>query len=316
MYAQALERQVEEDLSAIPHRTATAQQRVAQLKQQVEMKRADLERQYAALMQEQVLSLYLLYWGKSTNADALLQMSRHLVFVQTEHDIEADLRADIAALAEQRQGLQRQIAFKQQRVADSRQAAAEGEQQEADAVRARDSARAALSALRQEHEHTMQGIEANYRKIQHDFAQFEAARLAHTARMDTGNVELRASQRVLRERTDKAAAYFEELQSSNEDLEAELVRIMRHDPKAGAEWYAVVLEVTVRVRDAIALSAEQIHAKIITDFARLLQAETFKLQVVKRICDEAEDFTRRIAFHLLLDEELSLLALLVQKYRY
>ena len=62
MYAQALERQVEEDLSAIPHRTATAQQLVAQLKQQVELKRADLERQYAALMQEQVLSLCLHYW--------------------------------------------------------------------------------------------------------------------------------------------------------------------------------------------------------------------------------------------------------------
>jgi len=60
--AQALERQVEEDLIAIPHRTATAQQRLAQLKQQVELKRPDLERQYAALMKEQVLSLYLLYW--------------------------------------------------------------------------------------------------------------------------------------------------------------------------------------------------------------------------------------------------------------
>jgi hypothetical protein len=59
-YAQALERQVEEDLSAIPHRTATAQQRVAQLKEQVERKRADLEHQYAALMKEQVCSLYLL----------------------------------------------------------------------------------------------------------------------------------------------------------------------------------------------------------------------------------------------------------------
>jgi hypothetical protein len=63
-YEQALERQVEEDLSAIPHRTATAQQRVAQLKEQVERKRADLEHQYAALMKEQVCSLYLLYWYK------------------------------------------------------------------------------------------------------------------------------------------------------------------------------------------------------------------------------------------------------------
>jgi len=236
--------------------------------------------------------------------------------VEVERQEAATLQQECKTLSDLRDRLERQgadqRALESQKVAELQSELDAAQQEVAALANQRDQEREISGILRKEQAEAMEKVDEAFADTREEWAVFEAKRDVHDAAMQAGEArvaDLRMRHQQLTALADDGGFYLEELASSNDDLEAEFVRLMEQGP-AGSEWYPVAVEVQVSAREAAALSREAVQAKLVQDMARLMQVPRSKL-VVLRVVREEElpppaPGTVTHAFHIMLDEGIYL----------
>ena len=269
------QRVMREVLERIDAHMTTLEREMVQDKQNLVLRRADLEsRQIEHKEQHEHKVQELLHKNVKE-----LEESKHRFekLLEEEREQAVRLGSESAVLQQRQASLQQQVAAQHEQettlMVEALARLEEAQRQVAAAANERDEQREMLAILREQHTATMEHADQAYAEIREKWTIFDASRRQHEAAVAESNVllsELRTRQKDLRRLVDDGSTYVEQLDNSNNDLEAEFVRSMRRSP-SGPEWYPVALDITVLAPKTSPLSSsESLQAKLITDIARIL----------------------------------------------